>query len=198
MNIDNHKGLLLNTEFVQSPNFNERPPDTDIDLIVIHNISLPPNEFGGPDINALFTNTLNPNNHPYFREIAHLKVSCHCLIRRDGRIIQYVPFTLRAWHAGVSSFLGRENCNNFSIGIELEGADEVPYTKEQYEVLTSLILALMETYKKITIDRIVGHSTIAPIRKTDPGPAFDWVLLNKMLREKMKDQEQMKKGSDYG
>lgn len=188
MHIDIKSGLISEVKFVQSPNFNERPENSEIDLIVIHNISLPPNEFGGPYINALFTNTLNPHEHPYFAEIAHLKVSCHCLILRDGSIIQYVPIHLRAWHAGVSSFLGRENCNDFSIGIELEGADEVPYTKEQYEVLSSLVSKFMQTYKKITFDRIVGHHTIAPARKTDPGPSFNWELFMNLLKQKKEPQ----------
>lgn len=175
------KGLLLNVRQVPSMNFDERPENTEIDLLVVHNISLPPGEFGGPYIDALFTNTLNPKEHPYFLEIARLEVSTHCLIRRDGSITQYVPFTKRAWHAGVSAFDGRENCNDFSIGIELEGTDTLPYDKLQYLALASLVAFLQTLYPKITCDRIVGHSTIAPKRKTDPGPAFDWELFIKLL-----------------
>ncbi len=183
MKIDNLTGLLQDTPFIPSPNCNARPADACIDMIVIHNISLPPNEFGGPYIDDLFCNRLDTSFHPYFAEIAHLKVSSHCLIRRNGAITQYVPFTLRAWHAGISIFKGQENCNDFSIGIELEGADEIPYSNEQYSGLAVLIKTLMTTYIDISYDRIVGHSTIAPNRKTDPGPAFDWNLLMRLLFE---------------
>lgn len=176
-------GLLSNARFIPSPNFNYRPPDAMIDMVVIHNISLPPGEFGGPYIDALFTNSIDPTIHPFFAEIVDYKVSCHCLIRRDGTITQYVPFHLRAWHAGVSSFRGRDNCNDFSIGIELEGADEVPYAESQYKVLSDLIIVLQKTYPAITLDRIVGHDTIAPERKTDPGQSFDWTLLTSRLME---------------
>ncbi len=185
MYINPKTGLLSGAKFVQSPNYDERPSGEVIDLIVIHNISLPPNQFGGPYIEALFLNKLNPKEHPYFNEIAHIKVSAHCLIRRDGSIIQFVPFHLRAWHAGKSFFLGRERCNDFSIGIELEGADEVPYAKEQYHSLIELLSELMRTYPKITEGRIVGHQTIAPDRKTDPGPAFNWELLATMLKNRI-------------
>jgi N-acetyl-anhydromuramoyl-L-alanine amidase len=183
VDVDLNNGLLVGARFLPSPNFDERPEGMAIDLIVIHNISLPPNEFGGSDIDAFFTNTLEVERHPYFAEIIHQKVSCHCLIRRDGSITQYVPFDLRAWHAGESSFQARTRCNDFSIGIELEGADEIPYTPEQYESLRVLIIALLKAYPEITLDRIVGHSTIAPLRKTDPGPAFDWKLLRGLLEE---------------
>lgn len=181
MIVNPNTGLLEGIPFIPSPNCSERPENTLIDLVVIHNISLPPGEFGGPYITEFFTNTLDNNQHPYFLTLVDLKVSCHCLIRRDGGLIQYVPFTERAWHAGLSSFEGRENCNDYSIGIELEGSDEVPYTSEQYGVLVKLLGCLKETYKDITFDRIVGHSTIAPDRKTDPGPTFDWVRLAQLL-----------------
>jgi AmpD protein len=143
---------------------------------------LPPDEFGGPWIDALFTNTLPASEHPYFATIADRRVSSHLLIRRDGEIVQYVPFHLRAWHAGVSNFCGREKCNDFSIGIELEGADTVAYEPEQYRALTETILTLCDTYSSLSLDRIAGHSDIAPGRKTDPGPAFDWPRLRAMLR----------------
>jgi AmpD protein len=180
MKIDLEAGLLCDARYVPSPNYNERPVDAVIDLLVIHNISLPPGEFGGPYIDAMFTNTLDSSLHPYFAEIAALKVSSHCLIRRDGEIIQYVPFNKRAWHAGDSRFLGREDCNNFSIGIELEGTDEIPYTPIQYSVLANLVLLLKKTYRGITDTRVVGHSAVAPERKTDPGSIFDWGLLAKL------------------
>jgi AmpD protein len=183
MKIDKKTGLLQKILFIPSPNCEERPAGMNIDMIVIHNISLPPGEFGGPYIDDLFCNRLNPNKHPYFAEIVHLQVSSHCLIRRDGSITQYVPFSQRAWHAGVSSFQGREGCNDFSIGIELEGTDEIPYSKEQYASLGELITTLMSTYSNISYDRIVGHSTIAPDRKTDPGPSFDWGFLRSLLND---------------
>jgi len=145
-----------------------------VDLVVVHNISLPPGEFGGPWVENLFLNRLDPTAHRFFREIAGLRVSAHLLIRRDGEITQFVPFLMRAWHAGVSRFQGRERCNDFSIGIELEGTDLEAYTPVQYEALGQSVALLMELYPKITAERIVGHSDIAPGRKTDPGPAFDW------------------------
>jgi AmpD protein len=183
MKVNPLTGVLQNAHQVVSPNCDSRPLGVEIDLVVIHNISLPPNEFGGPYIDALFTNTLDSKLHDYFSKIAGFKVSAHCLIRRTGDITQYVPFAKRAWHAGLSSFQGREKCNDFSIGIELEGTDEIPYTPEQYRALVSLLKILKSTYPRITFDRIVGHSTVAPDRKTDPGPAFDWELLTKRLNE---------------
>jgi N-acetyl-anhydromuramoyl-L-alanine amidase len=179
--LDIETGLLKEQNLSLSPNCNARPLMTEINLLVIHNISLPPGEFGGPFIKDFFMNNLNPNTHPYFQEIAVLKVSSHCLIDRNGIITQFVPFTERAWHAGESSFMGIPNCNNYSIGIELEGVDEIPYTDMQYATLTKLIRVLMNAYPKITLERIVGHSTIAPGRKTDPGPAFNWKLLNELM-----------------
>ncbi len=196
MKIEQKTGLLLETLYIPSPNCNERPAGLKIDMIVIHNISLPPGEFGGPYIDDLFCNRLDRALHPFFEEIVHLEVSSHCLIRRDGVITQYVPFTQRAWHAGISSFRGQEDCNDFSIGIELEGADEIPYSNEQYVSLVGLIKTLMSTYNDISLERIVGHSTIAPDRKTDPGTAFDWNLLKSLLQEQEEAQDQDKtKGS---
>jgi AmpD protein len=167
-------GWLQEARHSPSPNFNERPEGCEINLLVIHNISLPPGEFGGSWIDDLFHNRLDPDAHPYFREIEGLVVSAHCLIRRDGEIIQYVPFDKRAWHAGQSSYCGIDNCNDFSIGIELEGTDEEPYTDAQYQSLALVTDAIRKSYPSITDERIVGHSDIAPGRKTDPGLAFDW------------------------
>ena len=157
-----------------SPNQDERPPDCNVDLLVIHNISLPPGEFGGPWIDHLFLNRLDPSIHPFFQEIHPIKVSSHLLIRRDGRLIQFVPLNKRAWHAGKSSFRGRERCNDFSIGIELEGTDELPYTDAQYTILNEVTQEILFRFPDITPDRIVGHADISPGRKTDPGPSFDW------------------------
>jgi AmpD protein len=159
-------GLILPAQFIASPNYNQRPDNIIIDMIVIHNISLPPGKFGGEDVIKLFTNQLD-----YMKD---LKVSAHLWIRRGGEIIQFVPFHLRAWHAGVSSFRGQENCNNFSIGIELEGTDTLPYTDVQYAKLRDIIAVLKKGYSAIVDERIVGHSDIAPGRKTDPGQFFRW------------------------
>ena len=149
--------------------------------MVVHGISLPPGEYGGGWIDDLFCNRLDPEAHPYFREIAGLRVSSHLLIRRDGEVIQYVPFSRRAWHAGDSCFEGRSACNDFSIGIELEGQDTDPYTDRQYEQLAAVMQALVAAYPGLSLDRVAGHSDIAPGRKTDPGPAFDWRLLQARL-----------------
>ena len=159
------------TVFRSSPHFDERPPGTKISLLVIHNISLPPGEYGGDWIDDLFMGRLDPDAHPYFRDIAGLKVSAHYLIRRDGTLIQYVDPDQRAWHAGVSSWKGCERCNDFSIGVELEGSDDVPFAEPQYETLVSLTKSLFDRYGELDI---AGHSDIAPARKTDPGPWFDW------------------------
>jgi len=172
MKIVNH--WLLQAIHCRSPNQDERPPGTVIDSIVIHNISLPPGEFGGGHASELFCNNLDASAHPYFKEIAHLQVSAHVLIDRTGGCTQYVGFDQRAWHAGRSSYKGRQRFNDFSIGIELEGADDTPYEPEQYIRLHELTNALMNQYPAITIANIVGHQTISPGRKTDPGPAFDW------------------------
>jgi AmpD protein len=161
-------------EFRPSPHCDERPEGEKVSLLVIHNISLPPGEFGGSWIDDLFMGTLDPQAHPYFAEIEGLKVSAHFLIRRDGSLIQYVPCDKRAWHAGASNWKGRERCNDFSIGVELEGADDVPFAEPQYETLAKLKLDLEKRYGKLDI---AGHSDIAPGRKTDPGPWFDWSRL---------------------
>lgn len=166
-------GWLVGVKHVPSPHFDCRPEDETPSLLVVHNISLPPGEFGGPWIDALFTGTLNANAHPYFAGISHLRVSAHCLIRRDGEIVQYVPFDKRAWHAGVSLYRGRERCNDFSIGIELEGTDTLPYTDAQYQQLTEITDTLIQVYPAIA-DHMTGHCDIAPERKTDPGSVFDW------------------------
>ena len=157
-----------------SPFYDERPADIPVSLLVIHNISLPPGEFNTKGIEQLFTGTLNPNDHSFYTQIAGLKVSAHCVIYRDGRIEQFVPFTHRAWHAGLSSFQGRSRCNDFAIGIEMEGTDDTPYTQAQYTSLLALSRSLLTAFPLITCGRIVGHNDIAPGRKTDPGPAFDW------------------------
>ncbi len=160
---------------VDSPNFGDRPA-YEVSLIVIHNISLPPGQFGGPYIDQLFCGQLNPADHPYFEEIHQLEVSSHLLIRRDGEVVQYVAFDKRAWHAGRSSYQGRENCNDYSIGIELEGCDDLPYETVQYTMLNQILQTLWQAYPE-TRGHLVGHSDIAPGRKTDPGSAFDWQAL---------------------
>ncbi len=165
------QGYINNTRLITSPNADNRPGECEIDMVVIHNISLPPQQYGGNGIIELFTNCLNPNEHPYYADIHTAKVSSHFLIRRDGELLQFVPCSKRAWHAGVSNWLGRERCNDFSVGIELEGCDDEAFESEQYKTLNSLIQSLKETYP---IEHIVGHSDIAPGRKTDPGPFFDW------------------------
>jgi AmpD protein len=181
MQINSKTGLLDAARQVCSPNCDPRPAGIEPDLIVIHNISLPPNEFGGSHIDALFCNHLPADEHPYFAAIHKMQVSAHLLIRRDGEIVQYVPFHQRAWHAGQSSYAGREGCNDFSIGIELEGADTTPYTDVQYERLTHIVEALLATYPGLSAERIAGHCDIAPGRKTDPGPAFDWGRLHNVV-----------------
>jgi AmpD protein len=175
--VDKATGLLDRGEFRPSPNRDARPEGTEPALIVVHGISLPPGQFGGPEIEALFTNTLDWDAHPYFSEIRGLEVSAHLLIRRDGTVIQFVPLGQRAWHAGASRFRARDCCNDFSIGIELEGEDETPYDDRQYDAVQGVILALCDAYPAISPREIAGHSDIAPGRKTDPGPAFDWFRL---------------------
>lgn len=159
---------------VPSPNFNSRPPNTPISLLVIHNISLPPGEFGGGYVQQFFQNQLDASLHPYFQTIAALQVSAHLFIERDGEITQFVSFADRAWHAGASSFEGVVNCNDYSIGIELEGTDDQGFTEAQYQQLTKVTRQLLLTYPTLTPERIAGHEHIAPGRKTDPGPLFDW------------------------
>lgn len=166
--------VFTGVRYCPSPNQDARPAPDDISLLVIHGISLPPNAFGGPWIHRLFTNRLDGRGHPFFAEIAHLRVSAHLLIRRDGHLVQFVPFDRRAWHAGVSEYAGRSACNDFSIGIELEGTDTTPYTPSQYRRLVAVSALLLRHYPRMSPDRIAGHCDIAPGRKTDPGPAFDW------------------------
>lgn len=183
LHIDTTSGLVATARQAPSPNCDARPDGTPPDLIVIHGISLPPGEFGGPWIDALFTNSLDPAAHPYFQAIHQLRVSSHLLIRRDGELVQYVPLHRRAWHAGVSSHCGRERCNDFSIGIELEGSDDLPYEPVQYQVLAELIAALRAAYPSLAAGQIAGHSDIAPGRKTDPGPCFEWPRLYALLEK---------------
>ena len=179
MQINN--GWLTTASQCPSPNFNERPADTEISLLVIHNISLPAGYFGGPYIEQLFTNCLDTNADPSFCILQGLEVSAHLFIRRDGSVIQFVPFHRRAWHAGISRWHGRDNCNDFSIGIELEGTDTVPYEERQYQVLAAITRLLMATWPALTVNNIAGHSDIAPDRKTDPGKAFDWDYYSSLI-----------------
>lgn len=179
--LDTATGWLQGIRHVPSPNCDSRPADAGIELLVIHCISLPPGEFGGSGIDELFTNTLDPAAHPYYREIAALRVSSHLMINRNGEPTQYVSLHDRAWHAGQSSFHGREACNDFSIGIELEGSDEVPYTDAQYQTLAMVTQLLQQHYPALISANIAGHSDIAPDRKTDPGPAFDWERYRRLL-----------------
>ena len=173
-------GLLAGATYIDSPNFDDRPDGTAIELLVVHNISLPPGQFGGPGIIDLFTNRLDPKAHPYYRKIADAKVSSHFLIRRDGELIQFVPCSGRAWHAGQSEWRGRSRCNDYSIGVELEGADDQPFGDSQYAILARLAGVLLSAYP---IQECVGHSDIAipPGRKTDPGPHFDWLRFRSLL-----------------
>ena len=177
MNV-NAEGIVQGVRYLPSPNCDERPPQGSINLLVIHNISLPPNEYGGEGVMAFFTNRLDPDAHPYYQTIQDLKVSAHFFIRRNGEVVQFVPCSKRAWHAGASNWQGQERCNDFSIGIELEGSDFEPFADAQYEALSALTLALKQAYP---IEGIVGHSDIAPGRKTDPGPCFDWARYRKGL-----------------
>ncbi|MCH8070716.1 MAG: 1,6-anhydro-N-acetylmuramyl-L-alanine amidase AmpD [Proteobacteria bacterium] len=170
-------GLIRPGTQCPSPNQDDRPAGMGPDLIIIHGISLPPGNFGGPHVQELFTNCLDWDAHPYFTEMRDLKVSAHLLICRDGDLIQFVPFGRRAWHAGESCFRGRSCCNDFAIGIELEGEDETPYTDEQYRHLIAVVRAICECYPNITTRHIAGHCDVSPGRKSDPGPAFDWLRL---------------------
>lgn len=178
--IDEH-GWYSKARHVPSPYCDQRAESKDISLLVVHNISLPPGQFGGPYIEQFFTGKLDPDEHPFFKVIHNMGVSAHCLIRRDGEIVQFVPFGARAWHAGASSFAGRAKCNDYSIGIELEGSDYIAYTESQYDALTELAQQLQKRYPLITQDRITGHQYIAPLRKTDPGLVFDWVRFRREL-----------------
>jgi len=174
MRLDPASGLVRGTRFVASPNCDARPDGTPVDVLVIHSISLPPGEFGGSGIEHLFCNCLDPDAHPYYREIMNLTVSAHFLIRRNGKVVQFVPLHQRAWHAGQSYCEGRTRVNDFSVGIELEGTDDLPFEDAQYESLARLTGIIRRMYPAITRERIYGHGDIAPGRKTDPGPMFDW------------------------
>ncbi|MGC6358431.1 1,6-anhydro-N-acetylmuramyl-L-alanine amidase AmpD [Bisgaard Taxon 45] len=176
------QGWLTDAKRLPSPHYDKRPNRQDISLLIIHYISLPPEEFGGHYIDDFFQGKLNPAQHPYFEEIATLRVSAHCLINRQGEITQYVNFDDRAWHAGVSQFEGREKCNDFSIGIELEGSNQQPFTDAQYHALVKLTKTVMASYPQITLQRIVGHCDVAPGRKIDPGQYFDWQAYRQALQ----------------
>ncbi|HSG63508.1 MAG TPA: 1,6-anhydro-N-acetylmuramyl-L-alanine amidase AmpD [Gammaproteobacteria bacterium] len=181
MRIDAATGWIEGVRRIESPNFDARPSGCKPELIVIHGISLPPGEFGGNRIDELFCNALDPGAHPYFEQICHLRVSSHVLITRLGALTQYVSFRDRAWHAGESSYCGRRACNDFSIGIELEGTDDSSYEPAQYERLAQLVRGLRASYASLEQAELVGHSDIAPGRKTDPGPHFDWDRLRREL-----------------
>jgi N-acetyl-anhydromuramoyl-L-alanine amidase len=177
----NAAGYLDNAHFIASPNFDQRPPGVEISLLVIHNISLPPDKFDGNGVIELFTNQINPEEHPYYQTLCGLKVSSHFFLRRDGSITQFVSCNQRAWHAGVSCWQEKECCNDYSIGIELEGSDNIPFTNEQYNTLTMLTQCLCDHYP---ITDIAGHSDIAPGRKTDPGSCFDWQQYARAIKNK--------------
>jgi AmpD protein len=179
--VDLATGLMRGAKQIASPNYDARPAGVEADLIVIHGISLPPGEFGGPWIERLFTNALPAEIHPYFAEVAPLRVSSHLVVQRDGALTQYVSFADRAWHAGQSNYQGRAACNDFSVGVELEGTDTLPYEATQYEALAAVVAALCAAYPRLSADRLVGHSDIAPGRKTDPGPAFDWPRARRLI-----------------
>ena len=182
-------GLISPARQCLSPNRDPRPADSCLDMIVLHGISLPPGEFGGKEIESLFLNQLDWNAHPYFGEIRGMEVSAHLLIRRDGELIQFVPFTERAWHAGESHFRGRSRCNDFSIGIELEGEDDTPYDERQYRVLPAVLQAVLQAYPGLSARELAGHCDIAPGRKSDPGPAFDWLRLYDALGETIENKD---------
>jgi len=181
MQVDLKTGLLTGVRQVASPNFDARPAGVAADLIVVHGISLPPGEFGGPWIDHLFTNSLPADMHPYFAEVGPLRVSAHVVVNRDGALTQYVSFAARAWHAGKSAYQGREACNDFSVGIELEGTDTLAYEAAQYAALARVVAALCAAYPTLSPGRLVGHSDVAPGRKTDPGPSFDWPHARRLI-----------------
>ena len=181
MEVDLESGLMRGARQIASPNHDSRPAGVEADLIVVHGISLPPGEYGGPWIDRLFTNTLPADAHAYFAEVSGLRVSSHLVVMRDGALTQYVSFTERAWHAGKSNFQGRAACNDFSVGVELEGTDTQPYEDVQYDRLAEVVAALCAAYPRLSPQRLVGHSDIAPGRKTDPGPAFDWPRARRLI-----------------
>lgn len=186
--VDPGDGVIRPGTQCLSPNQDDRPAGMRPELIIIHSISLPPGEFGGPQVEQLFTNCLDWDDHPYFEEIRGLTVSAHLLIRRDGELVQFVPLVRRAWHAGESRFRGRAGCNDFSIGIELEGEDETPYTDAQYTHLLAVTRAIFKSYPDITARHIAGHCDVSPGRKSDPGPAFDWLRLYDGLCDSMHEE----------
>jgi N-acetyl-anhydromuramoyl-L-alanine amidase len=185
LTIDTATGLLAGARQVLSPHFDARPAGVRPELLVVHGISLPPGEFGGPWIDRLFTGTLPADAHPYFSDLASARLSAHAVIRRDGEIAQYVPFGERAWHSGVSQYRGRSGCNDFSIGVELEGTDSTPYTDAQYEQLTALAAALLTAYPTLSAEHIVGHGDIAPERRADPWATFDWPRFRTLLKVRL-------------
>ena len=176
-------GVMSGVQQIASPNFNQRPENTDIRLVVIHNISLPPSQFGGGYIQEFFQNRLDHDVHPYFQTIKGMEVSAHLLVLRTGEVIQFVNFNDRAWHAGRSTYLNQVECNDYSIGIELEGSDDLPFEDVQYQVLSDLVLAIERAYPK-TQHHLAGHSDVAPGRKTDPGPFFNWQTLRQLIQQK--------------
>ncbi|MFC0445833.1 1,6-anhydro-N-acetylmuramyl-L-alanine amidase AmpD [Pseudidiomarina halophila] len=182
-------GTYPQAEQKLSPHHDDRTDPDGISVLVVHCISLPAGEFGQPYIDQLFMGTIDTNEHPTFGILKGLRVSAHMVIHRDGRMVQYVPFHKRAWHAGVSHYCGRKGCNEFSIGIELEGTDTAPYTKEQYQQLAKVAAALVQEYPALTPQRIVGHQHIAPVRKTDPGPAFDWQHFKQLLDQQLYNED---------
>jgi AmpD protein len=181
-------GLITPARLCRSPNRDDRPAGVTLDAIILHGISLPPGNFGGSEIEDLFLNRLDWDAHPYFAEIRAMEVSAHLLIRRDGELVQFVPFTERAWHAGASFFRGRARCNDFSIGIELEGEDETAYDDRQYAVLPGVLQALCSAYPNLSPRELAGHCDVAPGRKSDPGPAFDWLRLYDALGEQLENK----------
>ena len=187
--VDPARGLLAGARQVSSPHHGERPAGSRIELVVIHGISLPPDRFGGPWIDDLFCGRLDPDAHPYFATLRGLRVSAHLLVRRDGSVTQYVPFHRRAWHAGVSSWQGRTECNDFSIGIEVEGSPYVPYEDAQYRTLAAVLRALAAAYPDLALpDCVTGHAEIAPARKADPWESFDWEELKNLLNAERPDR----------
>ena len=177
LTVDVGRGTLSGARWLPSPNQDARPPGATIDLVVVHGISLPPGEFGGDWVEQLFTNTLPSGAHPFFAGVAALRVSSHLYIRRDAALVQFVPFHARAWHAGASSWRYRSACNDYSVGIELEGSDDIAYAAPQYARLAAVLVALGRAYPSLAPGAVAGHSDVAPSRKSDPGPAFDWGLL---------------------
>jgi len=184
MQVDKVRGLLHGVRCALSPNYDARPAEAAINALVIHAISMPPGEYGSTDVERFFCNDLDFTCHPFYREVDGVTVSAHLFIRRDGQVIQFVPFQARAWHAGVSTLDGRGRVNDFSIGIELEGSDYAPYEEAQYRALIEVTRALQAAYPGITPERIVGHADIAPERKTDPGPYFNWERYRNVLARK--------------